>query len=101
MTFFTDRLDDLVKERGELPPVVRTLQFGTLDEWSEGRAFKRWTPNEDVLNADGSMFGGYIAASCRPDARLCRHDARARGQRVPHDQSHGAVSSRSAARIRS
>jgi uncharacterized protein (TIGR00369 family) len=62
MSFFTDRLDDLVKERGELPPVVRTLQLGTLDEWSEGRAFKRWTPNEDLLNADGSMFGGYIAA---------------------------------------
>jgi uncharacterized protein (TIGR00369 family) len=62
MSFFTDRLDDLVKERGELPPVVRTLQLGALDEWSEGRAFKRWTPSEDVLNADGSMFGGYIAA---------------------------------------
>ena len=62
MSFFTDRLDDLVKGRGEPPPVVRTLQLGTLDEWSEGRAFKRWAPSEDVLNADGSMFGGYIAA---------------------------------------
>lgn len=62
MTWATKRLDEIVAGAGEPPPVVRTLQLGLLDEWSEGRAFKRWMPSEDVLNVDGSMFGGYIAA---------------------------------------
>jgi uncharacterized protein (TIGR00369 family) len=62
MTWATDRLDELVRGTAEPPPVVRTLRLGTLDEWSEGRALKRWSPAEEVLNGDGSMFGGYIAA---------------------------------------
>jgi uncharacterized protein (TIGR00369 family) len=62
MSWATDRLDDLLKGKAEPPPVVRTLQLGTLDDWSEGRVSKRWTPTEDVLNGDGSMFGGHIAA---------------------------------------
>jgi uncharacterized protein (TIGR00369 family) len=62
MTWATDRLDQLVRGAAEPPPVVTTLRLGTLDEWSEGRALKRWSPSEEVLNADGSMFGGYIAA---------------------------------------
>jgi uncharacterized protein (TIGR00369 family) len=62
MSWATERLDDLQSGRAELPPVVRTLQLGTLDDWAEGRASKRWIPTEDVLNSDGSMFGGYIAA---------------------------------------
>jgi uncharacterized protein (TIGR00369 family) len=62
MSWATERLDALVAGKAEPPPVVRTLQLGTLDDWSEGRVSKRWIPTEDVLNGDGSMFGGYIAA---------------------------------------
>jgi uncharacterized protein (TIGR00369 family) len=62
MTWATERLDALVADSTEAPPVVKTLQLGLLDDWSEGRAVKRWTPTPDVLNGDGSMFGGYIAA---------------------------------------
>lgn len=62
MTWATDRLDLIKSGRVDAPPVVRTLQLGLLDDWSEGRANKRWVPTDDVLNGDGSMFGGYIAA---------------------------------------
>jgi uncharacterized protein (TIGR00369 family) len=62
MTWATARLDALVSGNTEAPPVVKTLQLGLLDDWSEGRAVKRWEPSEDVLNGDGSLFGGYIAA---------------------------------------
>ena len=62
MTWATDRLDALRAERVEPPPVVRTLQLGLLDEWSAGLVKKRWLPNGDLLNGDGTLFGGYIAA---------------------------------------
>jgi uncharacterized protein (TIGR00369 family) len=62
MTWATDRLDALKAGRAEPPPVVRTLQLGLLDDWSPGRAVKLWQPSDDVLNGDGSLFGGYIAA---------------------------------------
>jgi uncharacterized protein (TIGR00369 family) len=62
MSWATERLDELQSGRAEPPPVVRTLQVGTLDVWSEGRVSKRWVPTDDVLNGDGSMFGVYIAA---------------------------------------
>ena len=62
MTWATDRLDAL--ERGEAgpPPVVQTLKLGTFDEWGEGWVKKQWVPTPELLNADGSMFGGYLAA---------------------------------------
>jgi len=62
VTWATDQLDILKTGNAELPPVVRTLQLGALNNWSEGRAVKHWHPSEELLNADGSMFGGYIAA---------------------------------------
>lgn len=60
-TWATKRLDDLVAG-AEPPPVVRTLRLGTLDAWGEGWVRKLWAPEPDVLNSDGSMFGGYTAA---------------------------------------
>lgn len=62
MTWATDRLNALVHGVEEAPPVVETLRLGLLDSWSEGHASKRWEPDPGLLNADGSMFGGYIAA---------------------------------------
>jgi uncharacterized protein (TIGR00369 family) len=62
MTWATDRLAALKAGVAEPPPVVRTLKLGTLDDWGQGWARKRWTASPEILNGDGSMFGGYIAA---------------------------------------
>jgi len=62
MTWATDRLDALVAGREEAPPVVQTLRLGLLDAWEPGWVGKRWEPDPELLNGDGSLFGGYIAA---------------------------------------
>lgn len=62
MTWATERLDALACGSADSPEVVKTLKLGTLDEWGEGWIRKRWEPSPDLLNSDGSMFGGYIAA---------------------------------------
>lgn len=61
-TWATRRLDELVSPQAELPPVVQTLKLGALDAWGEGWIRKVWNPVPEVLNGDGSMFGGYISA---------------------------------------
>ncbi len=62
MSWARERLDALVAGNSALPPVVQTLRLGTLREWGEGWIKKDWVPAPELLNADGSMFGGYIAA---------------------------------------
>ena len=62
MTWATDRLDQIKGGDTALPPVVQTLKLGGLDDWSVGWVRKTWTPAPDLLNSDGSLFGGYIAA---------------------------------------
>ncbi|MEI9993657.1 MAG: PaaI family thioesterase [Rhizomicrobium sp.] len=62
MTWATERLDALIAGRAEAPPVVQTLRLGLLDAWEEGWVGKRWEPDPDLLNGDGTLFGGYIAA---------------------------------------
>jgi len=62
-TWATQRLDELVSGPATiLPPVVQTLRLGSLDEWGVGWIKKRWQPHPDLLNVDGSLFGGYLAA---------------------------------------
>jgi uncharacterized protein (TIGR00369 family) len=58
----TERLDALIRGDVVLPPVTQTLRLGTLDSWGPGWIKKTWSPDPVILNADGSMFGGYIAA---------------------------------------
>jgi uncharacterized protein (TIGR00369 family) len=62
MTWATERLDILKDRSAVLPPVVQTLQLGGLDAWGPGWIRKRWTASPQLLNADGSMFGGYLTA---------------------------------------
>jgi acyl-coenzyme A thioesterase PaaI-like protein len=62
MTWATDRLDLLKARAVTPPPVVETLRLGLLDDWGPGWARKVWTPEIAVLNGDGSLFGGYVAA---------------------------------------
>jgi uncharacterized protein (TIGR00369 family) len=44
------------------PAIVQKLELGTLDAWGEGWVRKRWVSKPDLMNDDGSMFGGYLAA---------------------------------------
>jgi len=62
LTWATDRLDAIKGGDTPLPPVVQTLKLGGLDDWGEGWVRKTWTPAPELLNSDGSLFGGYIAA---------------------------------------
>ena len=62
MTWATDRLDALIAGEAAPPPVVATLRLGLVDAWGEGWARKRWEPHPEIMNGDGTMFGGYIAA---------------------------------------
>ena len=62
MTWATDRLDQIKAGEVDVPPVVTTLHLGLLDDWGPGWVRKSWTPRLDLLNGDGSLFGGYVAA---------------------------------------
>jgi uncharacterized protein (TIGR00369 family) len=61
-TWATRRLDEIVSGQAVLPPVVQRLGLGGLDEWGLGWIKKRWEPHPELLNVDGSLFGGYISA---------------------------------------
>jgi uncharacterized protein (TIGR00369 family) len=62
MTWGTDRLEALKAGVGEPPPIVRTLRLGLIEGWGEGWVRKSWSPHPDLATADGSLFGGYLAA---------------------------------------
>ena len=62
MTWATERLDGLKSGDTNVPPVVTTLRLGTLDDWGPGWVRKTWEPAPEILNGDGSMLGGYLAA---------------------------------------
>jgi uncharacterized protein (TIGR00369 family) len=62
MTWATDRLDLIKAGTLDVPPVVTTLRMGLMDDWGPGWVRKSWTPRLEVLNGDGSLFGGYLAA---------------------------------------
>jgi uncharacterized protein (TIGR00369 family) len=61
MTWASDRLDAL-QSGAQPPPIVATLKLGLLDAWGEGWVRKSWSPAPELETADGTMFGGYIAA---------------------------------------
>lgn len=62
MTWATDRLDACKAGSATPPPIVRTLKLGLLDDWGAGWVHKSWRPDPDLATADGSLFGGYLAA---------------------------------------
>lgn len=62
MTWATDRLDEILRPEASRPPVVETLKLGLIDDWGPGWVRKTWEPRPEVLNGDGSLFGGYLAA---------------------------------------
>lgn len=62
MTWATERLEAIRSGAGALPPIVEQLRLGRLDAWGEGWVRKTWAPHPSLDTADGSLFGGYIAA---------------------------------------
>ena len=62
MSWATDRLDLLKAGTNDVPPIVETLRLGLLDDWGEGWVRKSWSPSPELATADGSLFGGYVAA---------------------------------------
>lgn len=62
MTWATERLEAISSGQGALPPIVEQLRLGRLDTWGEGWVRKTWTPHPSLDTADGSLFGGYVAA---------------------------------------
>lgn len=62
MTWATDRLDALKAGTATPPPIVETLKLGLIDDWGDGWVRKSWRPTPELATADGSLFGGYLAA---------------------------------------
>ena len=62
MSWASERLDALKSGTVELMPVVKTLQLGGLTDWGPGWVRKVWEPKPELLQSDGTMFGGYLAA---------------------------------------
>jgi uncharacterized protein (TIGR00369 family) len=62
MTWATERLDALKSGSARPPPIVETLKLGLIDDWGEGWVRKSWSPAPELQTADGSLFGGYLAA---------------------------------------
>jgi uncharacterized protein (TIGR00369 family) len=62
MTWGTERLAALQAGEAQPPPIVETLGLGVLDDWGEGWVRKRWAPRAGLETADGTLFGGYLAA---------------------------------------
>ncbi|WP_419319280.1 PaaI family thioesterase [Caulobacter sp. ErkDOM-E] len=62
MTWATDRLNALKAGTATPPPIVQTLKLGLIDDWGEGWVRKSWSPSPELATADGSLFGGYLAA---------------------------------------
>ncbi len=62
MTWATDRLDALKAGTATPPAIVQTLKLGLIDDWGDGWVRKSWIPSPELATADGSLFGGYLAA---------------------------------------
>lgn len=62
MTWATERLDALKAGAATPPPIVQTLKLGLIDDWGEGWVRKSWMHAPELATADGSLFGGYLAA---------------------------------------
>jgi uncharacterized protein (TIGR00369 family) len=62
MSWARERLEALKAGTVALMPVVQTLRLGGLEDWGPGWARKVWEPIPELLQSDGTMFGGYLAA---------------------------------------
>jgi uncharacterized protein (TIGR00369 family) len=57
---WNELLDSIVARSGTPPPVVETLRMPSIDGWEKGRVWGEWKVDPDMLNAAGTVFGGYF-----------------------------------------
>jgi len=57
---WSEFLDDIVARRGDPPPVVQALRLPWIDGWERGRVWGEWAVDPDMMNAAGTLFGGYL-----------------------------------------
>lgn len=62
MTWATEMLENMKLGTHPVPPITQTLQLGLIDDWGDGWVQKTWMPTPELLQSDGTMFGGYISA---------------------------------------
>jgi len=62
MTWATEMLNSMKLGTHHVPPVTQTLKLGLIDDWGDGWIRKSWSPRSEFMHADGTLFGGYIAA---------------------------------------
>ena len=62
MTWATEMLENMKRGTHPIPQITKTLQLGLIDDWGEGWVRKSWSPKEEFLHPDGTMFGGYASA---------------------------------------
>jgi uncharacterized protein (TIGR00369 family) len=55
-------LDAIANGTATPPPVVTKLGLPPIEGWEPGRVWGSWKLDPDLLNAAGSLFGGYLAA---------------------------------------
>lgn len=62
MTWGTDMLERMKLGTHPVPAITKTLKLGLIEDWGPGWVRKSWTPTPELLQQDGTMFGGYISA---------------------------------------
>jgi uncharacterized protein (TIGR00369 family) len=58
---WSDLLDSIVSRSATPPPVVTALRMPPIDGWERGRVWGEWKVDPDMLNAAGTVFGGYFS----------------------------------------
>ena len=62
MTYWADRLDQLVAGTASKPPCVETLGLPQLKGWLPGRVWTQWTVDPKLFHGGDAVFGGYLAS---------------------------------------
>ena len=53
-------LDGIVTGTNTPPPVVTALRLPAIEGWERGRVWGQWKVDPDMMNAAGTLFGGYL-----------------------------------------
>lgn len=53
-------LDRIVARTSDPPPVVHALRLPPIDGWERGRVWGEWKVDPEMMNAAGTLFGGYL-----------------------------------------
>jgi uncharacterized protein (TIGR00369 family) len=58
---WAELLDGIVAGTSVPPPVVGALRLPPIQGWERGRVWGEWKFDPDLMNAAGTLFGGYLA----------------------------------------